>query len=131
MDEIKTIYRDIKIGQGINSAPELEFKTKKIARQFVKITSILSVIYREDRTRYSMQFFADILKKLNSANLIQISDLYHLKEAEIIEIINQTDYANALNNWRNAKKVRTAKTAPQRYILYQAARQSPLYRSAL
>ena len=92
LEEIKIIYSDIKIGQGINGTPELEFKTKKIARQFVKITSILSVIYREDRTRYSMQFLADILKKLNQANLIQISDLYLLKEAEIIDIINQTDY---------------------------------------
>ena len=123
LDEIRTIYRDIKIGQGINGAPELEFKTKKIARQFVKITSILSVIYREDRTRYSMQFFADILKKLNSANLIQISDLYHLKETEIIDIINQTDYADALNNWVNAKKVKTSKTAPEdAYYIKQPAK---------
>ena len=123
LEEIKTIYRDIKIGQGINGAPELEFKTKKITRQFVKITSILSVIYREDRTRYSMQFFADILKKLSSANLIQISDLYHLKETEIINIINQTDYASALNNWSNAKKVKTAKTAPKdAYYIKQPAK---------
>ena len=122
LEAIKTIYCDIKIGQGINGAPELEFKTKKIARQFVKITSILSVIYREDRTRYSMQFFADILKKLSSANLIQISDLYHLKETEIIDIISQTDYANALNDWRNAKKVKTSQTAPNTYYIKQPAK---------
>ena len=123
LEGIKTIYRDIKIGQGINGMPELEFKTKKIARQFIKTTSILSVIYREDRTRYSMQFFADILKKLNQSNLIQISDLYHLKETEIIDIINQTDYANALNNWGNAKKVKTAKTAPKdTYCIKQPAK---------
>ena len=40
LEGIKTIYRDIKIGQGINGMPELEFKTKKIARQFIKTTSI-------------------------------------------------------------------------------------------
>ena len=43
---------------------ELGFKTKKIARNFVKVTSRLSVIYREDRTRYSMQLISDILKKI-------------------------------------------------------------------
>ena len=38
---------------------EIGFKNNKIARKFVKITSRLSVIYREDRTRYSMQFLAN------------------------------------------------------------------------
>ena len=122
LEGIKTIYRDIKIGQGINGMPELEFKTKKIARQFIKTTSILSVIYREDRTRYSMQFFADILKKLNLANILQISDLYHLKETEIIDVINQTDCANALNGWRNAKKVKTSQTVPNVYYIKQPAK---------
>ena len=46
---------------------ELGFKTKKIARNFVKVTSRLSIIYREDRTRYSMQLIADILKKLTDS----------------------------------------------------------------
>lgn len=113
LEEIKTIYRDIKIGQGADDVPELEFKTKKIARQFVKITSILSVIYREDRTRYSMQFFADLLKKLSSANLLQSPDLYHLKESDIINIINQTNYATTFKNWRNAKKIKTSAATPK------------------
>ena len=123
LEQIKTIYHDIKIGQGINGVPELEFKTKKTARQFVKVSSVLSVIYREDRTRYSMQFFADILKKLSSANLLQASDLYHLKESDIINIINQTNYATAFNNWRNAKKIKTSATAPKDvYFVKQPAK---------
>ena len=69
-----------------------------------------------------MQFFADILKKLNQANLIQASDLYHLKETEIIDIISQTDYANALNDWRNAKKVKTSQTVPNVYYIKQPAK---------
>lgn len=62
---IKEIYDDIEIQTNEEKEIELGFKTKKIARNFVKVTSRLSVIYREDRTRYSMQLISDILKKLS------------------------------------------------------------------
>ena len=69
VDGIKEIYNDIEIQKNETNEIELGFKTKNIARTFVKITSRLSVIYREDRTRYSMQFIADILKRLNAQNI--------------------------------------------------------------
>ncbi len=37
-------------------------KNEDIACEFVKLTSKLSIIYREDKTRYSMQFLADVIK---------------------------------------------------------------------
>ena len=46
------------------------YSAKEIAEKFVDITSKLSIIYREDRTRYSMQLIADILKKLSNENKI-------------------------------------------------------------
>ena len=61
LEEIQQIYNDIEIQRNEQNEIELGFKTKKLAREFVKITSRLSIIYREDRTRYSMQFLADIL----------------------------------------------------------------------
>lgn len=70
ISEIQEIYNDIEIQQNEDNMGELAFKTKKIARSFVKITSKLSIIYREDRTRYSMQFLADIIKKLNNEGII-------------------------------------------------------------
>ena len=51
---IKEIYDDIEIQTNEEKEIELGFKTKKNARNFVKVTSKLSVIYREDRTRYSI-----------------------------------------------------------------------------
>ena len=57
---IKEIYDDIEIQNNEENEIELGFKNKMIARNFVKLTSRLSIIYREDRTRYSMQFIADI-----------------------------------------------------------------------
>lgn len=102
---------------------ELGFKTKKIARNFVKVTSRLSVIYREDRTRYSMQLIADILKKLSDENKISKKDLYELKESEVIDIIESSKYNDIFNIWRNAKKVKTSKEEPQNvYYVHHGAK---------
>ena len=110
--DIKEIYNDIEIQANENKIEELGFKTKKIARKFVKVTSRLSIIYREDRTRYSMQFLADIIKKLNEDKIIKKSDLYNLKEEEIINIIEKSKYSNVYNIWKFSKKVKTSKERP-------------------
>lgn len=109
---IKEIYDDIEIQNNEENEIELGFKTKRIARNFVKITSILSVIYREDRTRYSMQFIADILKTLILENKILEEDLYKLKESEVIGIIDNSKYVDIFNVWRNSKKVKVSKEKP-------------------
>lgn len=109
---IKEIYDDIEIQNNEENEIELGFKTKRIARNFVKITSRLSVIYREDRTRYSMQFIADILKNLILENKILEEDLYKLKESEVIGIIENSKYVDIFNVWRNSKKVKVSKEKP-------------------
>jgi len=123
-ENIRKIYNDIEIQVNEKGIQELGFKTKKIARDFVKLTSgRLSVIYHEDRTRYSMQFLADIIKKLNEENVIKKSDLYNLKESQIIEIIENSKYANIYNIWKNAKKVKTSKEKPNNvYYMHHGAK---------
>ncbi len=113
IDEIKKIYDDIYVGKDENGNIELSFKTKSLARQFVKVTSELSIIYRADKTRYSMQLLADIIKKLNDEGKVTIDDLYELKESEIIEIIENSDYSEIFNTWRNAKKILVSKDKPE------------------
>ena len=66
LDDVRQIYADVEIQRNENGVEELGFKTKNIARKFVGITSKLSIIYRDDNTRFSMQFLADIMKKLNN-----------------------------------------------------------------
>lgn len=123
LENIKEIYNDINIQKNEENVIELGFKTKKIARNFVKVTSRLSVIYREDRTRYSMQFIADILKRLNNENMISKKDLYELKESEIINIIKASKYCNIFNIWKNAKKVKTSKEEPKNvYYVHHGAK---------
>lgn len=110
---IKEIYDDIEIQKNEENEIELGFKTKKIARNFVKVTSRLSIIYREDRTRYSMQLLADILKRLSNENKIAKKDLYELKESDVINIIENSKYNKIFNIWRNAQKVKVSKEEPK------------------
>ena len=122
-EEVQEIYNDIEIGINEEKEKELSFKTKKIARNFVKITSKLSVIYREDRTRYSMQFLADILKRLNDEKIVSIDDLYKLKESEIIDIIEKSKYKEVFDIWKNAKKVKISKEEPNKvYFVHHGAK---------
>ena len=97
IDEIKKIYNDVVLDKDEDGTLELSFKSKETALEFVKITSKLSIIYREDRTRYSMQLIADIIKKLNEDGLITKEDLYNKKESEIIEIIENSKYKEIFN----------------------------------
>lgn len=123
LDEVKEIYNDIEIQKNEDGEIELGFKTKKWARLLVKASSILSVIYRDDRTVYSMQFIADILKGLNSDNLITIEDLYEKKENEIINIIKESKYKDIYNTWINSKKVKLSDEEPENvYFVHHGAK---------
>ena len=120
---IKKIYNDIEIQTNESNEIELGFKTKDIAKIFVETTSKLSVIYREDRTRYSMQLLADILKKLNDENKITRKDLYQLKESDVINIIETSKYKNIFNIWKNATKVKVSKEKPDNvYFVHHGAK---------
>ena len=111
--EIREIYEDILVQTDENGVEELGFQTKKIARKFIKLTSQLSIFYREDRTRYSMQFLADILKKMSESGRISVADLYQMKESEVIELILASDYGDAFLAWQKARKIKKAKSPEQ------------------
>lgn len=113
LDEIKEIYNDIEIQKNERRIIELGFKTKKIARKFVKMTSKLSICYRDDETRFFMQAIADILKKVNGDGLITKNDLYELGDSRIIDIIYKSNYSDVYNRLINAKKINKSIDEPQ------------------
>ena len=121
-DQAKIFYRDIEIEKDKQGVLELGFKTKKIARDFIRNVCMLSTIFHENRTRYSLQFLADILKKLNVAGCISKTDLYKLKESEITDIIKQSKYSDAFDEWRNARSIKVSNTQPENtyYIRHPA-----------
>ena len=123
IDEIKKIYSDIVLGKDEDGTLELSFTSKETALEFVKITSKLSIIYRDDKTRYSMQLLADIIKKLNEDGLITKKDLYNKKESEIIEIIENSKYKEIFNIWKNAKNIKVSKEKPENvYFVHHGAK---------
>ena len=113
LENIRKIYNDIEVQTNENGTLELGFKTKKIAREFVKNTSRLSVCYRDDITRFFMQAIADILKKVSEETLISKKDLYDLKESEVIDIIKKSKYHDAYFTLTNATKVNSSKDEPK------------------
>lgn len=105
----------------VDNELELGFTDVKTAEEFVAISSKLSIKYRDDKTRYSMQFLADIVKKLNKEKKITKKDLYEKKESEIIELIENSDCKEEFEKWKNATKIITSKSKPaetQKNIYY-------------
>ena len=100
---IKEIYNDIEIQKNEESVKELGFRTKEMAIKFVKLTSYLSIMYRQHKTRYSMQFLADVLRCLEKENKISKNDLYTKKEKDIVKIMEESEYKNIFNIWINAE----------------------------
>ena len=112
LGEIGELYHDIEVEKNEDNLPELGFKTKKLARKFTKTTCEMSVFYRDESSRYSTQFVADILKGLNAEGKITLDDLFAKKEPDIVLAIEGSRYGEAFKKWRNAKRVKTSQTEP-------------------
>ena len=115
LEDVEEIYSDIVIFKNEDGIEELGFKNKEIAEKFVHTMSKLSRMYRREKTVFSMQFLADIMKKMSERNLININDLYSLSEKEIIEKIENCNYDNiseCFNIWRNATNINTSDILP-------------------
>lgn len=122
-DQAKMFYQDIEVEKDKQGVLELGFKARKIARDFIRNVCILSTIFHENRTRFSLQFLADILKRLNAAGYIDKTDLYKLKESEIVDIIKHSKYANAFDQWRNAKSIKVSGAQPENtYCIHHPAK---------
>lgn len=112
LDEIKTIYNDIEIQINEDGIEELGFKTKKIARDFMKLTSKLSVLYRDHETRFFMQAIADLIKKVNEENIITLNDFYELKEKDVMNILKESKYKDVFNKLLEINKINISKEKP-------------------
>lgn len=113
LEEIKEIYQKIEVQKNEKGIEELGFKDKEIADKFVHGMRQLSAEYIENRTKFSMQFLADIIKKMSERNLIKQEDLYHLSEKEIIKKIENCEWDNISENfeiWKNATKIKESDT---------------------
>lgn len=109
LTEIREIYQNIEIQTNEEGIEELGFKDKKIAEKFVSGMRKLSAEYIENRTKFSMQFLADIMKKMSEKNWITIEELYNLSEKEAVERIENCKEDKIARNfkiWREATQIK-------------------------
>lgn len=109
LKEVKEMYEDIEIQVNEEEIPELGFKTKEKAERFVQGMRKLSNEYIENKTKFSMQFLADIMKKMSQEKRITIDDLYQLSEKEIIEKIENCktgDIDKCFKIWKKETKIK-------------------------
>ena len=115
LDEIKDIYNDITITTKKNNEPEMCFNSIKKAERFVEVMSELSILYMDDKRRYSMQFLADTMKRMSDAGIITINDLYELSEKEIIDMIKKCKLYNidkCFNILKNETEIKISDIKP-------------------
>lgn len=113
IDEIRTIYNDICVLNDENGTIELGFKTKECAEKFVHNMSILSMSYVDNRTKLTMNFLAETMKKMSKLGLITKAEMYDLSEKEVIDRIrkcNEENIAKCFETWQNSTNVIESET---------------------
>lgn len=112
LEEVKEIYQNIEVQRNEENAEELGFKSKKIAEKFTATMSQLSSYYIENQTKFSMQFLADIMKRMSENGLITKEDFYQLSESEVIKKIENCELdsiSKCFQIWRNATSIKESK----------------------
>lgn len=110
---IAKFYRNIEVGRNEAGLPELQFMSPQVATEFVKVTSRLSVIYRDYRTNYSMQLIADVLRSMIASGALAREELYTLKESEVIDRIEHSPARDSFAKWREAKELSFSSEQPE------------------
>ncbi len=119
LDEIKDVYSDITVVTKEDGTPEMCFKHLDKAEKFVEVMSELSIVYMDDQRRFSMQFLADIMKRMSELGIITVADLYELSESEVIDKIkacDNYDIAECFKIWQEGIDVKTSDVpVPNKY----------------
>ena len=95
---------------------ELGFNSLDKAEKFVETMSMLSRLYRRNKTKFTMQFLADTMKKMSEAGLISVSDLYKYSEKEVMKMIESSSLENisdAFKTWKNADSINESDDMPE------------------
>lgn len=94
LDNLKRCYEDVVILKNEDSIPELGFKNLDIATKYIETISKLWPYWIDEKTRVSMQFFADICKAMDEEGYLTVDDLYTLTEEEVINKIKSCENEN-------------------------------------
>ena len=115
LNDIKEVYKDIVVLKNEEGIDELGFNSLEKAEKFVETMSKLSRLYRRNKTKFTMQFLADTMKKMSEAGLISVSDLYKYSEKEVMKMIEDSTLENisdAFKKWKNTDSINESDDMP-------------------
>ena len=115
LNDIKEVYKDIVVLKNEEGIDELGFNSLEKAEKFVETMSQLSRLYRRNKTKFTMQFLADTMKKMSEAGLISVSDLYKYSEKEVMKMIEDSTLENisdAFKKWKNTDSINESDDMP-------------------
>lgn len=108
LSQIKEIYDNIEIQKNEDEIEELGFKNIKIAEKFIDYASKIWPFWISNKDKLTMQFLADVMKKMLEQELLTKRDLYTLSESEVINRIENcknTEIENCFKKFRNTTKI--------------------------
>ena len=108
VEQIRRIYSDIEVQINEENIPELGFKSKNIAEEFISSASQLWPLWISNKDKLLMQFYADTVKRMSEEKYLTKEDLYTLSEKEVInKIENCPDkkISNCFKLFENATNV--------------------------
>ena len=115
LDEIRKIYENITVLKNEEGIEELGFKTKEIAEEYVSYCSKIWPFWVDNDDVISMQFIADVVKKMSEEGYITKKDLYTLSEDEVvnrIENCKDTHISECFKKFENTSKIRETDDKP-------------------
>lgn len=102
LDDIKEIYRSVKVLENEDNLPELGFANINSALEFADLVSRYAKILQSNRSKYVNQYISEVVSSSIKKGLITIDDLYTRKESELVTIfknnfITWSIFSNASN----------------------------------
>ncbi|MDO4978554.1 MAG: hypothetical protein Q4E47_00130 [Candidatus Saccharibacteria bacterium] len=121
---IQKFYNDLSIQTDENGNDEIGFSDIKLAREFVRLTTLCSLDYRSNETIFSMQVLSDILNKALKNGDVKQEDFYTLTEKDIIKKLEHSSVSESVKKWRQLEKIERSKEHPpiNTYYVHHSAK---------
>lgn len=130
LDEIYKIYNDITVLKNEDGVEELGFKATEIADEFILGCRKIWPFWIDNEDVISMQFIADVVKRMSEKGYLTQKDLYTYSEDEIInKIENCKDkhISECFKKFENTTKIIESDEQPKNDCYYVSIRSKRRY----
>lgn len=86
LDGIATLYGDITVLSAEDGAPELGFKTVRLAEDYCRLACDVGLVLQRNENKLALSLMGTILNLALSENVIEEDDLYQFSERELLEL---------------------------------------------